>query len=146
MYQYSGGKSYDDRGTVSFVNGFNPYGLAIRRFYMVENFDTNTVRAWHAHKHEDKWVTCISGAAIIGYAHYIDDFVSPKQMDAKRYYISAERPEVLYLPAGGANGSRMLVPGTKLLYFSSQSLEMAANDDYRIDWNFIPDFWETENR
>ena len=45
-----GGLAVDDRGTVSFVNGFDFRG--VKRFYTVTNHRAGFVRAWHAHRHE----------------------------------------------------------------------------------------------
>ena len=60
---WQGGVAIDDRGCLSFCNDFNFEG--VKRFYMVENFDHNFVRAWHGHKEEGKYVTVVSGAALI---------------------------------------------------------------------------------
>ncbi|MEA2455568.1 MAG: hypothetical protein QOI45_1830, partial [Thermoleophilaceae bacterium] len=49
-----GGVASDDRGRVTFANDFD-LGPC-RRFYVVENFAVGTVRAWHAHRNERKWV------------------------------------------------------------------------------------------
>ena len=49
-----GGLAVDDRGIVSFVNDFDFAG--VKRFYMVSNHKAGFVRAWHAHKHEAKYV------------------------------------------------------------------------------------------
>ncbi len=59
-----GGIAVDDRGQLSFVNDFNFEG--VKRSYMVENFDHMFVRAWHGHKNEGKYVTVVSGTALIG--------------------------------------------------------------------------------
>ncbi|MFW9896171.1 MAG: NAD-dependent epimerase/dehydratase family protein, partial [Candidatus Thorarchaeota archaeon] len=49
-----GGIAIDDRGSVSFANDFNFYG--IKRFYQVQNFKTSTIRAFHGHSKEAKYV------------------------------------------------------------------------------------------
>ena len=58
-----GDKFFDNRGSVSFINKFNFPN--IKRFYILENYDINHVRAWHAHKKEEKFFTCVSGSCQI---------------------------------------------------------------------------------
>ena len=131
-----GGLGVDDRGEVGFVNGFN--FEKVKRFYWVSNHKSGFIRAWHAHKREAKYVTVIQGAALIG-AVEIDDWNKPSK-DSKvwRYTFSANKPSVLYIPAGYANGFMSLTAETKLLFFSTSSLEEAKDDDFRYDahyWN-----------
>jgi dTDP-4-dehydrorhamnose 3,5-epimerase-like enzyme len=124
-----GGAATDDRGRVYFVNDFDP--SACRRMYVVENFGVGTVRAWHAHRHERKWVLAISGAAV-ACAVAIDDWETPsKDAEVHRFTLDADHPSVLEVPAGYANGAMALVAGTRLLYFSDASLDQSLGDDYR---------------
>lgn len=125
----AGNASADDRGRVYFANEFDPGQT--RRMYIVENFATGTVRAWHAHRHERKWVMAISGAAL-ACCVAIDDWDSPST-DARvhRFTLDAQAPRVLAIPAGYANGAMALLPQTQLLYFSDASLEQSLKDDIR---------------
>jgi dTDP-4-dehydrorhamnose 3,5-epimerase len=133
----------DDRGSISFVNDFGFDG--IKRAYIISNHCAGFVRAWHAHHNEAKYVTVIQGAAVLG-AVAIDDWDSPNR-DAKvhRHVLSAARPAVLFIPAGHANGFMSLTADTKLMYFSTSSLEESRGDDVRYDaryWNI----WEVVER
>ena len=49
-----GGLAVDDRGQLTFANVFSFAG--IQRFYMVENFSTEVIRAFHGHLRENKFV------------------------------------------------------------------------------------------
>lgn len=147
--ELDGGKSCDDRGYTTYFNNFNPTELGIKRLYIVENFDTEVVRAWHAHWYENKWVTCISGAAIIGIAEIYGNIThghDPRGMSCTKYVLTAESPKFIFLPAGQANGAKALTNDTKLLYFSDKTLEESIGDDYRISYDFSPQFWKRENR
>jgi dTDP-4-dehydrorhamnose 3,5-epimerase-like enzyme len=53
----------DERGTVSFTNDLN-LQKAIRT-YKVENSQLKTVRAWHGHKVEEKWVNVEQGEFLV---------------------------------------------------------------------------------
>jgi dTDP-4-dehydrorhamnose 3,5-epimerase-like enzyme len=125
-----GGSSADDRGRVSFVNDFDPSGA--KRLYFVENFAAGMVRAWHAHKHEAKWVLAVSGAAL-ACAVEVDDWEQPSpDLEVHRFTLDAANPSVLEIPGGYANGAMSLLPNTKLLYFSDATLDGSLDDDYRF--------------
>ena len=138
---FNGGLAVDDRGEIAFVNEFDFED--VKRFYMVSNHKAGFVRAWHAHKHEAKYVMAVSGEAVIG-AVKIDDWKKPsRNLTVERYVISSKKPQVLYIPPGYANGFMSLTSDLKLTFFSSSTLEESANDDIRYDarywdiWNII---------
>jgi dTDP-4-dehydrorhamnose 3,5-epimerase len=137
------GSSSDDRGRVFFANDFDL--RACRRMYIVENFSTGTVRAWHAHRNERKWVMPLSGAAL-ACCVAIDDWDSPS-VDAQvhRFTLDAAHPAILAVPAGYANGAMALLPQTKLMYFSDASLEESLEDDFRFPARYW-DPWHVAER
>jgi dTDP-4-dehydrorhamnose 3,5-epimerase-like enzyme len=138
-----GGLAVDDRGQVSFVNDFGFAG--VRRFYMVANHCQGFVRAWHAHRREAKYVFVTSGAAIVG-AVEIDDWEKPsKTAHVHRHVLSANKPSILYIPAGYANGFKSLANDTTIIFFSTASMEEARNDDVRYDARYW-DIWEIIER
>lgn len=133
---FEGGLAVDDRGEVGFVNDFN--FDSVKRFYWVTNHKSGFIRAWHAHKREAKYVTVVQGAALVG-AVEIDDWDNPSK-DSKvwRYVLSANKPSVVFIPAGYANGFMSLTAETKVIFFSTSSLEETNGDDIRYDayyWN-----------
>ena len=138
-----GGLAVDDRGQVSFVNGFD--FSDVKRFYMVSNHKAGFVRAWHAHKKEAKYVLVVKGAAIIG-AVAVDDWDNPSK-DAKvnRYVLSEKKPTVLYIPAGYANGFMSLTKDAQLVFFSTSTLDESLGDDIRYDARYW-DIWSAEER
>lgn len=138
-----GGVSVDERGAVRHVNAFDFAG--VKRFYLIENHRPGLVRAWHGHRREAKYVTVVTGAALVA-AVAIDDWERPA-LDApvERFVLSAQAPAVLYLPPGHANGSMSLTADTRLLYFSTATLEESRADDLRFPartW----DPWEVAER
>jgi dTDP-4-dehydrorhamnose 3,5-epimerase-like enzyme len=138
-----GGIAVDDRGRLSFVNDFDlSQG---RRFYIVENFAVGTVRAWHAHRHERKWVMAVAGAALACCVK-IDDWESPSaDAEVDRFVLSADQPAVLEIPGGYANGAMSLVSGTKLMYVSDATLEASLEDDIRFPARYW-DPWHVPER
>ena len=140
---YTGDLVADDRGEVGFVNDFDFSG--VKRFYTVRNHRPQFVRAWHAHRREAKYVTVMEGAAIVG-AVKIDDWDNPsRDLPVSRYVLSAKRPQVVYIPAGYANGFMSLAEGTRMAFFSTSSLSESRGDDVRYDARYW-DIWNIEER
>jgi dTDP-4-dehydrorhamnose 3,5-epimerase-like enzyme len=141
--QIPGGKAFDDRGSLSFINDLDL--TMFKRFYIVENHSKGFVRAWHGHKKEAKAVVVVSGAALVA-AVKVDNWDSPsKDLQIERVVLSAEKPGALLIPAGYANGFMTLTESAKVMFFSTSSLEESAGDDFRFDarlWN--P--WNIEER
>ena len=138
-----GNLSVDDRGQVSFVNGFNFAG--VKRFYAVRNHRQGFIRAWHAHKKESKYVTVVKGTAIIG-AVKIDNWEAPsKDLTVQRFILSEKSPAVLYIPNGYGNGFMNLINDTQLIYFSTSTIEESQGDDFRYDAHYW-DPWQIIER
>lgn len=138
-----GGIAIDERGQIQFCNNFNMAN--IRRFYIVSNHEAQFIRAWHGHKKETKYVFVISGAAIIA-AVKIDNWEQPdKTAFVNKYILSEKKPAVLKIPAGFAQGFKTLVPDTKIMFFSTATLEDSLNDDYRYEFNYW-NSWEVKPR
>lgn len=137
-----GGRFYDDRGSVSFVNDFDFQG--VKRFYQVYNFQANFVRAWHGHKCEGKYITVTKGAAIIAAAPI--GLLDGPDNEFTRVILTEHKPSVLWVPPGYVNGSKSLVADTIITYYSTATLDESKVDDFRhpatkADW-----VWRVEER
>ena len=140
---FTGDLAADDRGQVSFVNDFDFSG--VKRFYTVRNYLQGFFRAWHAHRREAKYVTVVAGAALVG-AVAIDNWEQPsRDLKVHRYVLSADKPRVLFIPAGYANGFMSLSADAHLMFFSTSSLEESKGDDVRYDARHW-DIWTVEER
>jgi dTDP-4-dehydrorhamnose 3,5-epimerase-like enzyme len=126
----------DKRGSVSFVNDF--IFNKIKRFYIVENAKKGDVRAWHGHKREEKYIFVLSGSALVG-AVQVDNWKNPsKELKVYSYTLSADKPAILHIPKGYANGFKSLTKDAKVMFLSTFSLEQTNKDDFR----FEPDYWD----
>ena len=132
----NGDLSADDRGELMFVNQFNME--LVKRFYVVSNHKQGFIRAWHAHKFESKYVFIVNGTALISTVQ-IDDWNNPSSdLAIDKFVLTAKKPSILYIPNGYANGFKTLSTDTKIIFFSTSTLEESINDDYRFDaykWN-----------
>ncbi len=127
------GESSDHRGSLEYYNTLN---LEIfKRFYIVTNPITGTVRAWHGHKIEAKLIKVIKGEFVVG-AVEIEDWDNPSKEYKVEKFILNENSGIVYIPPGYANGAINLIPDSKIIYFSSLNLEDSSNDDYRFDAKF----------
>jgi dTDP-4-dehydrorhamnose 3,5-epimerase len=141
----NGGIAVDDRGSVRFVNDFNLEN--VKRFYQVENFSLSTIRGFHGHKKEGKYVYATKGTALVC-AIKIDDFKNPsKKLKVKRFVLSDKSPKILFIPAGFANGFKSLENDTSLIFFSTSTLKQSEKDDYRFPYNYWGEnIWKIKNR
>ncbi|OGB74182.1 sugar epimerase [candidate division Kazan bacterium RBG_13_50_9] len=140
-----GGLAVDDRGQLAFANNFDFRG--VKRFYMVENFSLDTIRAWHGHQKEAKYAFVVSGSALVA-AVAMDNVEAPsKNAEVYRFTLSARKPAVLFIPPGYANGFKSLEEGTKIIFFSTSTLEESKGDDHRFPADYWGNqVWATENR
>lgn len=133
---YRGGLAIDDRGQLAFVNDFTFDG--VKRFYTMMNHRSGFVRAWHAHKDEEQYITVVSGVALIGVVK-LDNFDRPSpDLRPQKYVLSASKPAILYLPVGHAIGIKTLKDDTIVICYSTKTIEESKEDDYRFPmkyWN-----------
>jgi dTDP-4-dehydrorhamnose 3,5-epimerase len=140
-----GGLAIDDRGELQFVNGFNPFKEGVQRCYIVKNHKAGFVRAWHSHKLEAKYITVIQGAAIIG-AVKIDNWDHPsRDVKPTRYVLSDQKPAILCIPVGYANGFKTLTDNAIVVVYSTATLEESKGDDIRFPAKYW-DIWNVEER
>lgn len=116
----------DARGTVRFVNEFDFKN--VKRFYQVENHSKGYIRAWHGHRKEEKYVYVASGSAIVG-------AVNLETEEVKKYILSSLKPTILYIPSNHANGFMTLQEDTKIIFFSSLSIEKTKGDEIRFPYD-----------
>lgn len=131
MHIINGDLSVDDRGKVTFVNDFDFKG--VKRFYTVQNHQKGFVRAWHGHKFEAKYVFVAKGTIILG-------CINMRSMETERTVLSADKPQILYIPPGYYNGFKTLTDDTQIIFFSTATLEETKGDDYRQAanmWNIL---------
>ena len=122
----NGGVAVDDRGSVRFVNDFDFEG--VKRFYQVENHRRGFIRAWHGHKKEGKYVYVTSGSALVG-------IVIMETEEVSKFVLSDKSPKVLWIPPGNYNGFKSLEENTKIIFFSTSTLEESLGDDIREEHN-----------
>jgi len=123
----------DSRGILRFVNDFD--FSDVKRFYQIESSYIDIVRAWQGHKAENKYFFVTSGSFLICGVK-IDDWENPsKNLPVEKHILSADKSKILMIPAGYSNGIKALEEGSKLIVFSSNTLEGGKDGDYRFEAN-----------
>jgi len=134
----SGNTRTDNRGSISFVNDFK--FKRVKRFYQIESKNIKIIRAFHGHMKESKYVYVITGKILLC-AVYLDNAKNPsKRNKVERFILSSENPQIIFIPPRFANGFRFLEKNSKVIFFSTSSLNQSLRDDYR----YPPDYWGKE--
>ena len=121
----------DSRGALISYNEFS--FDSVKRMYVIENLNSDIVRAWQAHKREQKWFYVCAGSFLF-VTIQIDDFASPSEkLRVNECIISSNNNNILHVPGGFANGFRSLSEVSRLVVFSSSTLEESKEDDYRFE-------------
>ena len=124
----------DDRGYLNFSNSFDLSKYV--RFYDVINYQSNFIRAWHAHKHESKAAIVREGSAMVCIVK-IDNWDKPsKNLEIKKFFLSKHNPSILEIPAGYANGFMSLEINTKITFYSDKKINSSLNDDFRYAYDY----------
>lgn len=131
-----GGYFQDERGEIRFFNKFSM--SQIKRMYIIEHNDLKVIRAWQAHKREQKWLYAMEGSFIIKLI-FIDNWLNPsRELKVESIELSHLKNHILHIPSGYANGFQALEKHSKLLVFSDLDIIESSNDDFR----FEKDFWQ----
>ena len=71
-----------------------------KRFYDVENYQNNFIRAWHGHKRESKLLILRKGAALVGVVK-INDWDKPSRKNkVYKFFLDERSPQAVFIPKG----------------------------------------------
>tara|TARA_B110000902_G_scaffold209895_1_gene239846 strand:- start:47 stop:478 length:432 start_codon:yes stop_codon:yes gene_type:complete len=129
------GNSYgDERGTISFNNGFN--ASLVKRIYFIENSSKEIVRGWQGHKIEQRWFSSVKGKFKINIIT-IDDWDNPsKNLKVKSYMLNSNTLDILQVPRGNITSIQSLEEYSKLMVLSDHSMG-ESKDEYRFNINYF---------
>lgn len=134
-----GGIAQDQCGQIRFVNDFDM--TLVKRFYIIKNADTKSIRGWRAHRIEQRWFYVLSGTFSIDFVK-IDDWKEPDcNLPVQNVILSANDLKLLHIPCGYGTSFRALDSDSELLVYADYSITNAALDDYT--WPF--DYFQNAN-
>lgn len=141
MKMYIGKIASDTRGSVTFFNSFK--FLKVKRFYQVVNSAKEPIRAFHGHTKEEKYVTVVEGKILLCLVKLTNTKEPSKKVKVKKIVLSTEKPQIIHVPAGYANGFKSLAKNSKVIFFSTSSLKESQKDDYRFPYDYWgKDIWK----
>lgn len=124
-----GNSHSDSRGTLFFNNDFD--ASAIKRFYIIENQNTDFIRAWQGHKIEQRWFSAVQGSFKIKLISF-DNWENPSdEFEPIAFVLEAEKLDILHIPKGYLSSIQSLEEGSKLLVLSDY-LMGEVKDEYRF--------------
>ena len=130
----SGNCHSDPRGSLFYNNDFD--ATAIKRVYVIENQNTDFVRAWQGHKIEQRWFAAVQGSFEIRLMA-IDDWENPsKDLVPFVCILNAAKLDVIHIPEGYASSIQSLEEGSKLLVMANYLLG-ETKDDYRYATDYF---------
>lgn len=123
-----GGMATDHRGSIRFVNEFDM--MHVKRFYIIQNTDTDLIRGWRAHRIEQRWFYVLEGGFSLKIA-LIDNWQTPsRDLPVQEIILQSEDQRVIHVPPGYATAFQARSSGSRLLVFADFEIEHAPNDDY----------------
>lgn len=126
-------KFVDYRGCLTYFPTWNL--TEIKRTYIIEHPDTSIVRAWQAHKKENKWFVAIQGEFKILLVQP-DNWTNPSaDLKPTIFTINSNEFTTLHIPGGYASAIVAVKPNSKLMVFSNFTTQESKEDDYRFDKN-----------
>lgn len=129
-----GGLHSDSRGKLWYNNDFD--ASTIKRFYLIENFNTDFVRAWQGHKIEQRWFSAVQGSFKIQLIK-IDNWEQPSK-DCKKttFILNQEGLNIIFIPKGYVSSIQSLEKDSKLLVLADHFLA-EINDEYRYEADYF---------
>lgn len=128
-----GGEFTDARGRLIYFNDFDM--KEVKRFYVIEHPDTSVVRAWQGHQFEQKWFYVVLGSFKVVLVKPDDWKLPSDDLRTEEFDLLSVNPQVLHIPGNYVNGFRALEANSKLIVFSSFTVEESSKDNYRFDKN-----------
>lgn len=129
-----GDRHTDSRGTLFYNNDFD--ASAIKRFYIVENQNSDFIRAWQGHKIEQRWFSVMQGSFKIRLIEIDNWEQSSRELGVVEYIIKSEKMDVLFVPSGYVNSIQSLEEGSKLLAMADYLIG-EVNDEYRFEKDYF---------
>ena len=118
----------DDRGSICYINCFDL--TPIKRFYFIKPSNTTIVRAWRAHKIEQRWFHVTKGSFEIKLVK-INNWQNPNRNLIQESIILIHRDNVvLHIPKGFASSIKACEENSELMVFADYQMEHAKNDNY----------------
>ena len=130
-----GGSHTDHRGKISFMNEFDM--TEVKRSYVIFHPETDIIRAWRAHKIEQRGFHVLDGGFLIRLVKINDWEMPDRNLSIEEFILTAENTEVLHIPAGYGSSIQAIEKNSKLIVFGDYGIDNAKLDDYLYPSDFF---------
>jgi len=124
----------DERGyLVELLRSDDPIFQRFGQAYVSLNYP-GVVRAWHYHKLQTDFLTCVRG--MVKAVMYDDRVGSPTRGTVEEYFIGEHNRILVAIPPGVLHGYKTISDGPSLLVnFPTEPYNRAQPDEYRLPWD-----------
>ena len=106
---------------------------SVKRFYVIENFDSNYIRGWKGHKIETRWFFAIRGSIIINTILISDLENSHPSPELKTFILNEDNLNVLEVPPGFATSIKQYSDGDRICVYADYEIGVSGDEDLRWD-------------
>lgn len=136
-YIIQGGKHVDQRGQLKYNNDFDLSD--VKRIYITENWNMETIRGWQGHRIERRWFTAVDGSFKIDLIK-VDNWKRPsKNSKIYSFNLQSDALDVLCVPKGYISKIQSLEEDSKLLVMADYLIG-EIEDDYRFTLNYFENY------
>lgn len=135
----------DDRGyLIEIIRSNDPHFTKFGQVYLVGNFVSGTVRAFHKHEILWDWFFISHGAAKF---ILIDDRAKSKTFkNIETFIVSSRNPSLITVPPGVYHGWMSLEDDTQMMSVTSEIYNREKPDEVRIPPDAFGDLWTVKGR
>jgi len=131
----------DNRGWLSeLLRADDDHFAGFGQLYLVNNFQSNVVRAFHKHLEQDEWFFVTQG--IIQFIFIDERLETSTQGQLNAFVLSGERPQALYVPRGVQHGSMALTSGAQIMAVTNVPYDKANPDEVRLPSDAYGKLWQ----
>lgn len=135
----------DDRGyLIEIIRATDPHFTKFGQVYLVGNFATGTIRAFHKHEALWDWFFISHGSAKFVLVDDREDSPTYKEQDV--YVVSSRNPGLIVVPPGVYHGWLSLEDDTQMISTASEVYNREEPDEVRIAPDSFGDVWTVKGR
>lgn len=135
----------DDRGyLIEILRSNDEHFSKFGQVYLVGNFASGTIRAFHKHNLMWDWFFISHGAAKFVLVDDRQNCKTYKQMDI--FVCSSRNPSLIVVPPGVYHGWMSLEDDTQMISMASQVYNREKPDEVRMPPDSFGDIWEVKGR
>jgi dTDP-4-dehydrorhamnose 3,5-epimerase len=131
----------DNRGWLAeLLRCDSPHYAGFGQLYVVNNFQSIVVRAFHMHLAQDEFFFVTRGTIQFILVDERPESLTHGQLNC--FVLTAERPQALYVPRGIQHGSMALSDGAQIIAVTNQPYRRESPDEIRFPADHYGPVWQ----